>query len=159
MAKSKVFKKYEDNNDGFLAVKYQELLDLGLENHVTVKSFRHGASVYLSEEGGDMSMFIRHWEAKYGPLVTTCKHQKDRSTVRNYKAYQVPRSEPVVILTEKTDGQLDSVVLKTVTGTLVNAGHFMNRDQKDPERVKEFVSDLPLELNLPEAAVNLKSDF
>lgn len=68
MAKNKVFKKYEDNSHGWLAVKYQELCDLNLENHVSVHSYQHGSTVYL-EEDVDMPLFIRHWEAKNGPFL------------------------------------------------------------------------------------------
>lgn len=80
--------------------------------------------------------------------------------MRNYKAYN-HGSCAVIGSLATTDAQADSIALKrvSVTGTLVNADHFMAQNQKGREVAKEVVSDLPLELNLPETRVNLKSDF
>lgn len=159
MAKSKVFKKYEDNSNGFLAVKYKELVDLGLECQIGSKSYQHGQTVYLVENEGDMTKFIQAWESKYGPLITTCKHQKDRSTVRNYKAYSHGSYAVGYPSFAATDAQLLTSPPLPGIGGLVPTVAVQLKSGPSFVGAPIAVIEEGVTLNLPETRVNLKSDF
>lgn len=52
-----VYKFYSDAGHGWLAVKRQELIDLGIYHRITSYSYQRGNTVYL-EEDCDLSLFV-----------------------------------------------------------------------------------------------------
>lgn len=47
---TKVLKFYSDPGHGWLAVKRQSLIDLGIADQITTYSYQRGATVYLEED-------------------------------------------------------------------------------------------------------------
>jgi hypothetical protein len=91
----KVYKFYADAGHGWLAVKEQELYDLGIYDQISLYSYSKGQTVY-TEEDMDMYLFVKAYEAKYGkkPEIKYVNHgdvspirsyQRFPSQVRNYK--------------------------------------------------------------------------
>jgi len=93
--KEQVFKKYDDPGHGWLAVKRQLLIDLGIIDKITSCSYQRGKTVYL-EEDLDLSTFWQAYEQKTGNapryIVKTQCH--GNSPIRSYdcfKRYEVMR--------------------------------------------------------------------
>ena len=61
--KTKAYKFYSDNGHGWLAVKRQELIDLGIIDKITPYSYQRGKTVYL-EEDCDVDLFLRTKKAQ-----------------------------------------------------------------------------------------------
>lgn len=88
MAKQeKVYKFYSDAGHGWLAVKKQELFDLGIQKKISPYSYVRGATVYL-EEDCDASVFMEEMKKRFGkaPAIKEGKFQ-NRSPIRSYDAY------------------------------------------------------------------------
>lgn len=102
---NKVFKFYSDSGHGWLAVKKNVLLDLGLVDSVSPSSYMKGQTVYL-EEDRDMQLFKTAYEAKYGLLSTTEITHGERSWVRNMGAYTVASLTAPVQETETSEVNL-----------------------------------------------------
>lgn len=92
---SKVYKFYADAGHGWLAVKTQELHDLGIFNDITLYSYIKGQTTYL-EEDYDMYLFSKAYEEKYnkkpdylyknvGDVSPIRSYERFPSQVRNYK--------------------------------------------------------------------------
>jgi len=58
------FDFYSDPSHGWLKVKRQELVELGIETEISGYSYQKGDAVYL-EEDSDAPKFIDAWEAKH----------------------------------------------------------------------------------------------
>lgn len=87
----KTFKFYSDAAHGWLAVKYQLLIDLGCAEEITSYSYQRGGTVYL-EEDQDAGTFLRAYRARYGaaPALVPAPHV-DRSRIRGYAPYRGAR--------------------------------------------------------------------
>ena len=85
--KDKVYKFYADAGHGWLAVKTQELHDLGIFDQITLFSYVKGQTTML-EEDYDMYLFSKAYEEKYGkkPDYKYVNHG-DRSPIRNYERF------------------------------------------------------------------------
>lgn len=86
MKKDKVYKFYSDSGHGWLAVKKQDLVDLGIFNQVTNYSYIKGNTVYL-EEDCDASLFFKAFEIKFNiaPRYVSVFSNKDQSPIRSYE--------------------------------------------------------------------------
>ena len=82
--KEKVYKFYTDDGHGWLAVKRQELIDLGILKDITPYSYQKGATVYL-EEDCDLSTFIAAKRAIGQEVNCIPKHTNGRHPIRSYE--------------------------------------------------------------------------
>lgn len=80
---TKSYKFYSDSGHGWLAVKRQELIDLGILDKITHYSYQRGNTVYL-EEDCDMTRFTM---AKKELKIVEGKYQ-DRSSIRSYDSFK-----------------------------------------------------------------------
>jgi hypothetical protein len=87
----KTFKFYSDAAHGWLAVKYQLLIDLGCAEEITSYSYQRGGTVYL-EEDQDAGTFVRAYTARYGvaPVIAPSRWAS-RSRIRGYAPYRGAR--------------------------------------------------------------------
>jgi hypothetical protein len=83
--KIKTYIFHSDPGHGWLAVKRQELKDLGILNKVSVCSYQKGQTVYL-EEDCDAPLFIKAKEAK-GENINIKESYKDNTPIRNYEPF------------------------------------------------------------------------
>ncbi len=94
----KVFHFYADPGHGWLAVKKQYLVKLGIAEQITRFSYRRGDTVYL-EEDCDLSRFLDAVK-KYGDEADIKSHHTDRrSRIRSYESYS---SESICFLAVAT---------------------------------------------------------
>jgi hypothetical protein len=91
----KTYKSYSDSGHGWLAVKYTELVELGIEGKVTRFSYQRGQTVYL-EEDCDVSTFWKAYTLKHGvePL-TVHKSINGSSPIRSYDPYRATAGEGI----------------------------------------------------------------
>lgn len=84
----KTFKYYQDPGHGWLAVKTNLLIILGIADKITQFSYQKGSTTYL-EEDQDMSVFMDAYAAKYGaePAIQETQHSNN-SPIRNYPRYK-----------------------------------------------------------------------
>lgn len=83
----KTYKFYADPGHGWLAVKIEELMQLGIITQISTYSYMRGATAYL-EEDCDASLFFNAYKDKYGTdLKHDYKHTNNRSPIRNYDSY------------------------------------------------------------------------
>ena len=85
----KVTKRFfSDAGHGWLSVKYQELVDLGIEDQISKHSYVNGKSAYL-EEDVDTSIFFNAYEDIYGqkPKITEY-YDGDESIIRSYAPFR-----------------------------------------------------------------------
>jgi hypothetical protein len=82
----KVYVCHTDAGHGWLAVKRQELIDLGIADKVTGYSYQRGGTVYL-EEDCDAGLFIAARKAR--GLATSMREGKwhEYSPIRSYQRY------------------------------------------------------------------------
>ena len=85
--RSKVYKVYTDSQHGWIAVKRQELVDLGIHKNITSWSYQKGNTAYL-EEDWDLSQFYEAYHKKHGFYPRTKIKYSERSPIRSYEAYQ-----------------------------------------------------------------------
>lgn len=80
---------HADAGHGWLAVKRQELIDLGILNKITSYSYQRGDSVYL-EEDCDLTTYIQALKAagRYDQLLLEHTKHHDRSPIRSYDRFQ-----------------------------------------------------------------------
>ena len=89
----KVYKFYNDAGHGWLAVKRQELIELGILNDISHYSYQRGASVYL-EEDCDATRFInacvrKGWCATVKDFRYETKFSRnDHSPIRSYESFK-----------------------------------------------------------------------
>ena len=80
------FTLYYDAGHGWLAVTEAQAWRVGLgEGDFSAYSYREGNVLYL-EEDLDMSVFVRAWEAEYGPILLHAVDHGDYSPIRNYRS-------------------------------------------------------------------------
>ena len=80
---------YNDPGHGWLKVKRQELVELGIETQISGYSYQKGDAVYL-EEDSDAPKFMRAWEAKHKILLTprvNFIYVDRRSRIRTYQPF------------------------------------------------------------------------
>ncbi len=75
-------KLYHDPSHGWLAVKRQTLIDLGIADKVSSHSYQRGDTVYL-EEDCDASLF---YKATKGQFSVESIYQ-ERTPIRSYERY------------------------------------------------------------------------
>jgi len=83
--KTKTYIFHSDPGHGWLAVKRQELIDLGILNQISSCSYQRGKTVYL-EEDCDYSIFMRAKETN-GEDVKIRESYRDNTSVRNYNHF------------------------------------------------------------------------
>jgi hypothetical protein len=89
-----------DAGHEWLAVKKQELVDLGIAHKISAYSYEKGATAYL-EGDCDAAVFFDAYKQKHGvePKTKTGKHW-DRQPCRSFAQYQAPVFKPGKILDE-----------------------------------------------------------
>lgn len=84
----RMYKYYTDSGHGWLAVKRDEIVRLGLENTITSFSYQNGKTVYL-EEDYDMSQFYQaKWMIDGVKIGYIYKYHEGTSPIRYYKRYR-----------------------------------------------------------------------
>lgn len=89
-----------DAGHEWLAVKKQELVDLGIAQKISAYSYEKGATAYL-EGDCDAALFFDAYKAKHGvePKTKQGKHW-DRQPCRSFAQYTAPKFIPGKILDE-----------------------------------------------------------
>lgn len=84
------FKSYSDSGHGWVAVKRQLLLDLGILDKITPFSYQRGLTVYL-EEDQDVITFHKAFKEKYGvePLYKEKSFTNGSSPIRSYECFRL----------------------------------------------------------------------
>jgi hypothetical protein len=83
-------KYYSDPGHGWIAVKYQEIIDLGIADKITSFSYKKGKTIYL-EEDQDASTYIKAYKEHYGEEVNFIrKNTNKNSPIRNYEPFSLP---------------------------------------------------------------------
>ena len=83
----KTYKFYADPGHGWLAVKIEELMQLGIITQISVYSYMRGGTAYL-EEDCDATLFFTAYKDKYGvDPKHDYRHTNNRSPIRNYDSY------------------------------------------------------------------------
>jgi len=78
---------YSDPGHGWLAVNYDELVELGIQDKISHYSYRQGNTVYL-EEDCDMAEFMNALEAKGVEIrIHTINEPNKDSLVRSFPRY------------------------------------------------------------------------
>lgn len=89
MKHNKIYKMYSDPGHGWMAVKRTELVELGIEDKISLFSYvsRSEKTVYL-EEDRDMALFLQAFEAKFNvpPRYETIFHN-GMSPIRSLYRY------------------------------------------------------------------------
>lgn len=80
---AKTYVYHTDPGHGWLAVKRNELLALGILNEVSDYSYQQGQTVYL-EEDWDAPLFIRAYMARYGIAPVMRDSYQKSSPIRGY---------------------------------------------------------------------------
>ena len=82
----KTYTFHQDPGHGWLAVKRQELIDLGIHEQISHYSYQRGKTVYL-EEDSDFGIFLKA-KAAIGEAVAVKDSITDkRSPIRSYESY------------------------------------------------------------------------
>lgn len=88
----KTYKFYADSGHGWLAVKTEELMNLGIITRISSYSYMRGATSYL-EEDCDAELFFNAYKDKYGVEPKhTYEHTNNRSPIRNYDKYNANKA-------------------------------------------------------------------
>lgn len=77
---------HSDGGHAWLAVKKQELIDLGIETKISPYSYRKGNTIYL-EEDCDATVFCDTMEKQGFTLEFTEKDHGDYAPLRGYSRY------------------------------------------------------------------------
>lgn len=78
---------YSDPGHGWLAVNYDELVELGINDKISGYSYRKGNTVYL-EEDCDMATFMNALEAKGVQIrINTINEPTKDSMIRSFARY------------------------------------------------------------------------
>ena len=80
--KTKTYIFHSDPGHGWLAVKRQELINLGILDKISSCSYQKGKTVYL-EEDCDYSLFMKAKEEK-GEVVKYKESSRDNKAIRQY---------------------------------------------------------------------------
>jgi hypothetical protein len=79
---------FTDPGHGWVSVKLQTLIDLGIADKVSHYSYMRGSSAYL-EEDCDLGLLFATCDAKGITIDLNTKHTNNRSPIRSYATYQV----------------------------------------------------------------------
>ena len=82
----KQYAVYNDPGHGWMAVKRQELEELGILNQISSYSYQRGQTVYL-EEDCDASLFIQTKKARGEELQIKDQHTDHNSPIRSYESF------------------------------------------------------------------------
>ena len=83
----KVTKRFfSDAGHGWLSVKYQELVDLGIEDQISKHSYVNGKSAYL-EEDVDMPLYIKAMEDNSFSVDFNQRDHGEVSRIRKYESF------------------------------------------------------------------------
>lgn len=77
---------HTDPGHGWIAVKVQELFDLGIVEAITEYSFIKGKTAYL-EEDYDLSLFADAFQKKHGEMPQYEERYHERTAIRNYPRF------------------------------------------------------------------------
>lgn len=95
----KVFHFYADPGHGWMAVKKQQLVELGIAEKITTFSYQHGDTAYL-EEDCDLDLFFEAFIKKTGEKPVLKQHHGNRrSKIRNYDSYRCETAAYRVVAT------------------------------------------------------------
>jgi len=75
-----------DAGHGWLSVKYQELVDLGIEDQISKHSYVNGKSAYL-EEDVDMPLYIKAMEDNSFSVDFDQRDHGEVSRIRKYESF------------------------------------------------------------------------
>jgi len=78
---------FTDPGHGWVSVKLQTLIDLGIYNKISHYSYMRGASAYL-EEDCDLGLLFKTCDAIGLKIDLIVKHTNNRSPIRSYDIYQ-----------------------------------------------------------------------
>lgn len=88
----KTYKFYADSGHGWLAVKTEELMNLGIITRISSYSYMRGGTVYL-EEDEDANLFFSVYKDAHGVEPKhTYEHTNNRSPIRNYDKYNANKA-------------------------------------------------------------------
>ena len=90
----KVFKYYQDAGHGWIAVKINDIFDLGIQHKISQYSYIRGMTAFL-EEDCDAVIFIEAWKSKYSIFQYETKHQGDKSYIRYCDRWAYAAAEEV----------------------------------------------------------------
>ena len=77
---------FTDAGHGWVSVKLQTLIDLGIHNKISHYSYIRGSSAYL-EEDCDLGLLYKACDAIGLKIDLTEKHTNNRSPIRSYATY------------------------------------------------------------------------
>jgi hypothetical protein len=83
---------YQDPGHGWVKVKLQTLLDLGIHDKITRYSYVRNDHAYL-EEDCDLGLLFKTCDAKGIKIVLRDHHTNKQSKIRSYQSYHV--TEPL----------------------------------------------------------------
>ena len=84
----KTYTFHNDPGHGWLAVKREELVKLGILEEISSYSYQKGKTVYL-EEDCDYATFYNAYKAKYGIEPQTKSSYQERSPIRSYYRFSI----------------------------------------------------------------------
>ena len=77
---------YTDPGHGWLRVPYSKLEAVGVQDRISIYSYRRGDYVYL-EEDLDAGNFLEAWKNNGGQGEVVTSHTDRSSRIRTYQAY------------------------------------------------------------------------
>lgn len=83
--KDKIYVFHSDPGHGWLAVKRQELIDLGIEKNISGYSYQKGNTVYL-EEDCDMGIFVKALQGRNIEFKHRSSYQ-EKTPIRYYQSF------------------------------------------------------------------------
>lgn len=78
---------FTDPGHGWVSVKLQTLVDLGIADKVSTYSYMRGSSAYL-EEDCDLGLLYQACDAMGITIDLNTKHTNNRSPIRSYAVYR-----------------------------------------------------------------------
>lgn len=129
MISKQQFKSYHDPGHGWVAVKRDLLVKLGIANDITPFSFERGNTVYL-EEDCDVATFHEAYKKKMGypPEYLTGKYS-ERSPVRSYKNYKAQETQKMendicIVCAGSGEGNHDGSICSRCKGSGESSNHY-----------------------------------
>lgn len=97
----KTYKFYADPGHGWLAVKIEELMQLGIVTQISSYSYMRGATAYL-EEDVDASLFFAAYKDKTGRYPEhNYNHTDKTSPIRSYDRYNTNKAVDFALINLK----------------------------------------------------------
>ena len=78
---------FTDPGHGWISVKLQVLIDLGIHSKISHYSYMRGSSAYL-EEDCDLGLLFQTCDSIGLKIDLTPKHTNNRSPIRSYATYK-----------------------------------------------------------------------